>query len=57
MVTISDKGSVEELNKPLEHSQDIPAEKQEESDQETNPTQREELREKEILNPYAPFSP
>ncbi|XP_057755918.1 uncharacterized protein LOC130975103 [Arachis stenosperma] len=55
MVTISDEGSVKELNKSLEHSQDIPVEKQEESDQETNPTQRKELREKEILNPYAPF--
>ncbi|RYR08719.1 hypothetical protein Ahy_B05g076542 [Arachis hypogaea] len=49
MVTISDRGTEEELNKPFEHSGDTSAEKQEEGHQETKITQ------KEILNLYAPF--
>ncbi|RYQ90389.1 hypothetical protein Ahy_B09g096505 [Arachis hypogaea] len=49
MVTISDKGTEEELNKPFEHSEDTSVEKQEEGHQETKITQ------KEMLKLYAPF--
>ncbi|RYQ89913.1 hypothetical protein Ahy_B09g096312 [Arachis hypogaea] len=49
MVTISDKGTEEELNKPLEQPGDTSAEKQEEGHQETTITQ------KEMLKLYAPF--
>ncbi|RYR19903.1 hypothetical protein Ahy_B03g064829 [Arachis hypogaea] len=49
MVTISDKGSEEEPNKPLEQPGDTSAEKQEEDYQETKISQ------KELLRLYAPF--
>ncbi|RYR25555.1 hypothetical protein Ahy_B02g059359 [Arachis hypogaea] len=50
MVTISDKGTEEELNKSLEQPGDTSAEKQEEGHQETKISQ------KEMLKLYAPFS-
>ncbi|KAL4321700.1 hypothetical protein AHAS_Ahas14G0136700 [Arachis hypogaea] len=49
MVTISDKETEEELNKPSEQSKDTSAGKQEENPQETTITQ------KELLRLYAPF--
>ncbi|XP_015960445.1 uncharacterized protein LOC107484361 [Arachis duranensis] len=57
MITVRDEESLEAVNKPLEHSQGVPKEKQEERDQETDSTQRQELKEKEVLNPYAPKAP
>ncbi|RYQ91521.1 hypothetical protein Ahy_B09g097425 [Arachis hypogaea] len=49
MVTISDKETEEEPNKPLEQPEDTSAGKQEENHQETTITQ------KELLRLYAPF--
>ena len=49
MVTLSDKGTEEERNKPLEKPGDTSVEKQEEDHQETKITQ------KELLRLYAPF--
>ncbi|RYQ84526.1 hypothetical protein Ahy_B10g103920 [Arachis hypogaea] len=49
MVTISDKGTEEEPNKPLEQPGDTSAEKQEEDHQETK------ISPKELLRLYAPF--
>ncbi|RYR29561.1 hypothetical protein Ahy_B01g053988 [Arachis hypogaea] len=49
MLTISDRETEEEMNKPLEQPRDTSAEKQEEGHQETRISQ------KEILNLYAPF--
>ncbi|RYR29144.1 hypothetical protein Ahy_B01g053457 [Arachis hypogaea] len=49
MVTISDKDTEEEPNKPLEQPEDTSAGKQEENHQETTITQ------KELLRLYAPF--
>ncbi|XP_057719694.1 uncharacterized protein LOC130934121 [Arachis stenosperma] len=51
MITTSDERSMEEV----EHLQDSPKENHEERNHAPQPTLREELKKREILNPYAPF--
>ncbi|XP_057755876.1 uncharacterized protein LOC130975060 [Arachis stenosperma] len=57
VITVRDEESLEVVNKPSEHSQGVPNEKQEERDQETSSIQGQDPKEKEVLNLYAPKAP
>ncbi|XP_057719825.1 uncharacterized protein LOC130934256 [Arachis stenosperma] len=55
MITTSDERSVEEVDTQTEHLLDSPKENHEERNHAPQPTLREELKKREILNLYGPF--